>query len=79
MSHVPELPPEQRAELEAWEERALSPAEFAARVAAPWTDQELEDFTALVSWFQRRYPTPMERLQATRHLAAQWGQHRRRS
>jgi hypothetical protein len=72
MSQVPTLTPEQRAELEAWENRTLSPEEFAARIAAPWTEQEREDFAALVAWFNRRYPTPIERLRATRHLAAQW-------
>ncbi|MDQ3369927.1 MAG: hypothetical protein M3680_31295 [Myxococcota bacterium] len=51
------LTPEQRAELAAWESRALSADEFAARVEAPWTDQEREAFAALVTWFQRRYPT----------------------
>ena len=78
MSQVPTLTPEQRAELEAWEDRTLSPEEFAARVAAPWTDAEREDFAALVAWFQRRYPTPLERLRATRHLAAQWQRNRPR-
>jgi hypothetical protein len=72
MSQVPTLTPEQRAELEAWENRRLSPEEFAARVAAPWTEHEHEDFAALLDWFNRRYPTPLERLRATRHLAAQW-------
>lgn len=61
-----------RAELAAYEERALSPEAFAARVAAPWTAQEIEDFDALCAWFRRRYPTPWLRLQATRHLASQW-------
>lgn len=78
MSQVPTLSPEQLASLEAWEQRELSPEEFAARVAAPWTERELEDFTALVAWFQRRYPTPLERLRATRHLAAQWQRNRPR-
>jgi hypothetical protein len=71
MSAVPTLTSEQRAELEAWENRALSREEFAARVAAPWTETEREDFEALVTWFNRRYPTAGERLRATRHLAAQ--------
>jgi hypothetical protein len=78
MSQIPTLTPEQQAELEAWEDRRLSPEEFAARVEAPWTDREDEDFAALVTWFNRRYPTPLERLRATRHLAAQWQQHRPR-
>lgn len=67
----PALTSEQRAELEAWEERALSPAEFEARVRAPWTEEERADFGELVRWFNRRYPTPAERLAATRHLMAQ--------
>jgi hypothetical protein len=78
MSEIPKLTPEQRAELEEWEERQLSPEEFAARVAAPWTEQELEDFHALVTWFNRRYPTPIERLRATRHLEMQWRRNRPR-
>ncbi len=54
MSQVPTLTPEQRAELEAWENRTLSPEEFAARVAAPWTEQEREDFDARGACFTRR-------------------------
>lgn len=68
---APTLTLEQRAELEAWEERALSPEEFEARVRAPWTDDEGTAFDDLVRWFNRRYPTPTERLAATRHLMAQ--------
>ena len=56
----------------------MSPEAFAARVAAPWTENELTDFLALIEWFQRRYPTPQERLQATRHLAEQWDRNRPR-
>ena len=78
MSQVPTLTPEQRAALEAWDGRQLSRDEFAARVAAPWTEREREDFAALIAWFQRRYPTPLERLRATRHLAAQWQRNRPR-
>ena len=69
---LPSLDPQQRAELEAWEERTLTPEEFEARVRAPWTEHEREDFDSLVEWFNRRYPTPAARLQATRHLMAQW-------
>jgi hypothetical protein len=67
----PTLSPADRAELEAWENRRLSPEEFEARVRAPWTDHEREDFDNLVRWFNRRYPTPLQRLAATRHLVAQ--------
>jgi hypothetical protein len=66
------LTPEQRAELDAWENRRLSPEEFEARVQAPWTDDERQQFDELVAWFNRRYPTPLARLQAARRLMAQW-------
>jgi hypothetical protein len=63
--------PEQIAELEAFENRALTPEEFEARVAAPWTPEELADFEALVGWFRRRYPTAGDRLRAIRrHMAS---------
>ena len=72
MKTAPTLSAADRAELAADEERALSPEEFAARVATPWTAQEIEDVDALCAWFRRRYPTPWLRLQATRRLASQW-------
>jgi len=78
MSQVPTLTPEQLAELEEWENRRLSLEEFEARVNAPWTEQESEDFEALVTWFNRRYPTAGDRLRATRHLMAQWQRNRPR-
>lgn len=71
MTAATKFTPELIAELEAWEERPLTPEEFSARVNVPWSDYEREDFDALVSWFNRRYPTPAERLRATRHLMAQ--------
>jgi hypothetical protein len=69
---LPQLSLEQRAELDAWEQRALSREEFEARVCAPWTAQEAQDFDSLVAWFNRRYPTAGERLRAQRSLHAQW-------
>lgn len=72
MTRMPALTSERKAALEAWENRRLSAAEFEARVNAPWTDHEREDFAQLVAWFKRRYPTPAERLKATRVLHAQW-------
>ncbi len=68
---APRLTTAQRAELDASEERVLSPAEFEARVAAPWTAQELEDFDGLVGWFRRRYPTAGARLEAIRRRMLQ--------
>lgn len=56
-----------QAEIAAEEERALSPEAFEARVQAPWTAHEAEEFDALVRWFRRRYSTAGERLAAIRH------------
>lgn len=68
---APRFTAAQRAEIVASEERALSPAEFEARVAAPWTAHELEDFEGMVRWFRRRYPTAGERLAAIRNRMLQ--------
>lgn len=78
MNVIPTLTAAQRADLEAYEERALSAGEFTARAQAPWSEVERNDFAALTEWFQRRYPTPFARLQATRHLATQWERNRPR-
>lgn len=78
MSRIPTLRPDQRAELEAYELRELSPEEFDARVNAPWSERDREDFAAHISWFTRRYPTAGERLRAMRHLHAQWMRNRPR-
>lgn len=61
----------QRLELEAWENRTLTAEEFEARVRAPWTEHEREDFDNLVRWFRRRYPTVGDRLRAMRHRMLQ--------
>ncbi len=61
------MTPELRAELDAWENSLLPSAEFEARVRAPWTERETEDFEELVGWFRRRHPGALERLRAIRH------------
>jgi len=71
MTSIPPLSPALRAELAAWENTALGPAEFEARVQAPWTAREQEDFADLVRWFRTRYPTAGARLRAIRHRMAQ--------
>jgi hypothetical protein len=50
-------------------ERRLTADELASWVNAPWTTQELEDAVSLVTWFSRRYPTPLARLEAARRAA----------
>ncbi len=61
---APFVPPtaEDLLALRALAERQLSPEEFEAYVRAPWAEGELEGTFALIDWFQRRYPTPLERL-----------------
>ena len=45
------------------DERELTPEEFDRRVQSALADtREIEERTALVEWFMRRYPTPRERL-----------------
>jgi hypothetical protein len=58
--------PEEVERLHALSERRLSPAEFDAYVNAPWGEGEREHTLELIAWFQRRYPTPIERLRAAR-------------
>jgi hypothetical protein len=69
---IPTLSAAQRAELEAWENRDLSPEEFEARARQPMTEHEREEFEGLVSWFTRRYPTAGERLAHQRRVMQQW-------
>ncbi len=71
MTTVGRVSAAQRAEIEAWENTALSPEAFEARVSAPWTAHEREDFDGLVRWFRTRYPTAGDRLRAIRHRMVQ--------
>jgi hypothetical protein len=65
------LTAEERAEIAAYEDRALPQAEFDARAAAPMTDWEREDVDGLIDWFTRRYPTAGERMRAIRRRVLQ--------
>ena len=62
------LPEAVRAECQ----RSLSPEEAARWLDAPWSDEERRDTLALVRWFRRRYPTPLERLAYVRRAHARW-------
>ena len=62
----------QRLDLAAWQERQLSPSEARAYLDAPVTEVEREELQALVDWFRRRYPTPLERLAYVRRAYARW-------
>jgi hypothetical protein len=52
--------------------RTLGPAEARAYLEAPITQAERDDVLALVRWFERRYPTPAERLAYVRRAYARW-------
>lgn len=64
--------PEQLEAVRAYAERRLSPEEFRAWVEAPVSDAEREDAFALIDWFRRRYPQPIDRLRASRRCYTQW-------
>ena len=53
-------------------DRRLPVDEFERRIAAPITDQELEETADLVRWFTRRYPTPKDRLRYARRKFEEW-------
>jgi hypothetical protein len=61
-----------REELSSFHERQLSPAEAAAYLDAPVTEVERAEIRALVSWFLRRYPTPVERFAYVRRAYRRW-------
>ena len=56
----------------AFADRTLTPEEARAYLDAPVTEREREDVLALVGWFERRYPTPVERLTYVRRAHARW-------
>ena len=53
-------------------ERRLSPAEVRAYLDAPLTEMERENVRALIAWFRRRYPMPLDRLAYVRRAYARW-------
>jgi hypothetical protein len=59
-------------QLLALQNRRLSPAEAQAYLDAPASDTEREQLQELVAWFQRRYPSPLERLAYVRRAYARW-------
>jgi hypothetical protein len=61
-----------RRHLEADANRQLSPDEARRYLDAPMSAAERENVLALVRWFRRRYPTPIERLTYARAAYVRW-------
>jgi len=53
-------------------ERRLSPLEAREYLDTPISDSERDAVLALVRWFRRRYPTPLDRLAYVRRAYARW-------
>ena len=56
----------------ALQHRRLSPAAAREYLDAPMSDAEREQLQELVTWFQRRYPSPLQRLAYVRRAYARW-------
>ena len=52
--------------------RRLNAAQAREYLDAPVSDPERDEVLALVRWFRRRYPTPIERLAYVRRAYARW-------
>jgi hypothetical protein len=61
-----------REELAALVDRSLTIEEWRAYVDAPMSPEERASVLELVRWFERRYPTPLERLTYVRRAYARW-------
>lgn len=70
----PPFPPDPatRERLRAIAERRLDSDEVAAMLAIPVTPEERQEVLDMARWFQRRYPTPAERLAWARRAHARW-------
>jgi hypothetical protein len=61
-----------REEFSSFSDRRLDAAEARAYLDAPVTDAERDEVLALVRWFNRRYPAPLDRLAYVRRAYARW-------
>ena len=64
--------PEALARVQALSERVLDAEEFRAALAFPLGAAEEEEARSLIRWFQRRYPTPADRLAYVRRAYRRW-------
>jgi hypothetical protein len=58
--------------VDAFANRELGPDDVRAYLEAPVSDDEREQTIALIRWFTRRYPSPLERLAYARRAYARW-------
>jgi hypothetical protein len=56
----------------AYVEREVSLDEAEQYLSAPVTEDERRELLALVAWFCRRYPTPLDRLHYVRTAYKRW-------
>lgn len=63
---------EAAARIRALTERSLTPEEADAYLATPMSDEERRHSRELIEWFQRRYPTPLERLRYVTRAYRRW-------
>ena len=61
-----------RGRLRALVDRQLSAEEVAEALARPIPDEERDEIRALVAWFRRRYPRPLDRLAYVRRAYRRW-------
>lgn len=64
--------PDDIAYVRALAERRLTPQEWAAYLAQPVSAEEREETETLLAWFERRYPTPADRLRYARQAYGRW-------
>ncbi len=60
------------ARLRDYAERRLTREEVEAVLRIPIGEEERAEVVALVTWFRRRYPTPLERLAYVRRAYRRW-------
>ena len=65
---------ERTATFVAFRDRALTASEAREYTEAPISAEQRDEVLALVAWFRRRYPTPLERLAYVRRACARWRQ-----
>ena len=61
-----------RADVSALVDRRVTAEELQEALDRPLTNDEREEILALVRWFRRRYPTPLERLAYVRQAYTRW-------